>query len=91
MFTLTVPHTVKDKLSSLYERFQKSLSNMKHSRSWRKIKDLTNCQFHYNNIELTERDSGYHLHNHITYGIMNNVFHYQRLKTSYLIPGQKKH
>ena len=55
MFTLTVPHTVKDKLSSLYERFQKSISKMKHSRSWRKIKDLTDCQFHYNNIELTER------------------------------------
>jgi hypothetical protein len=73
MLTLTVPHTVKDKLSSLYERFQKSLSNMKHSRSWRKIKDLTNCQFHYNNIELTERKNGYHLHNHITYGIMNDV------------------
>ena len=65
MLTLTVPHTVKDKLSSLHDRFQKSLSNMKHSRSWRKIKDLTNCQFHYNNIELTERKNGYHLHNHI--------------------------
>ncbi len=73
MFTLTVPHTVKDKLSSLYERFQMSISKMKHSRSWRKIKDLTNCQFHYNNIELTERKNGYHLHNHITYGIMNDV------------------
>ena len=46
---------------------------MKHSRSWRKIKDLTDCQFHYNNIELTERDSGYHLHNHITFGVMNDV------------------
>ena len=73
MFTLTVPHTIKDKLSSLYERFQMSISKMKHSRSWRKIKDLTNCQFHYNNIELTERKNGYHLHNHITFGVMNDV------------------
>ena len=73
MFTLTVPHTVKDKLSSLYERFQMSISKMKHSRSWRKIKEITNCQFHYNNIELTERKNGYHLHNHITFGIMNDV------------------
>ena len=73
MFTLTVPHTIKDKLSSLYERFQMSISKMKHSRSWRKIKDLTDCQFHYNNIELTERKNGYHLHNHITFGVMNDV------------------
>ena len=73
MFTLTVPHTIKDKLSSLYERFQMSISKMKHSRSWRKIKDLTDCQFHYNNIELTERKNGYHLHNHITFGVMIDV------------------
>ena len=73
LFTLTIPHTIKDKLSSLHERFQKSLSKMKHSRGWRKIKEITNGQFHYNNIELTERKNGYHLHNHITYGTMNDV------------------
>ena len=74
MFTLTVSHTVKDTLSSIHERFLKSISNMKHSRSWKKIKQMTNYKFHYNNYELTEtRDSGYHFHNHIIFGKMNDV------------------
>ena len=74
MFTLTVSHTVKDTLSSIHERFMKSISNMKHSRSWKKIKEMTNYKFHYNNYELTERrDSGYHFHNHIIFGKMNDV------------------
>ena len=73
LFTLTVPHSIKDKLSTLYESFQRSISNMKHSRGWRKIKDLTNGQFHYNRHELTNGKNGYHLHNHIIYGIMNDV------------------
>ena len=74
MFTLTVSHSVKDKLSSIHERFMKSISNMKHSRSWKKIKEMTNYKFHYNNYELTEtRDSGYHFHNHIIFGKMNDV------------------
>jgi hypothetical protein len=73
LLTLTIPHTVKDKLCTLYESFQKSVGNMKVSRGWRKIKEITNYQFHYNNIELTEEDNGYHLHSHITYGIMNDV------------------
>jgi hypothetical protein len=74
MFTLTVSHTVKDTLSSIHERFMKSISNMKHSRSWKKIKEMTNYKFHYSNNELTERrDSGYHFHNHIIFGKMNDV------------------
>ena len=73
MFTLTVSHTVKDTLSSIHERFMKSISNMKHSRSWKKIKEMTNYKFHYNNFELTEQDSGHHFHNHIIFGKMNDV------------------
>ena len=73
MFTLTVSHSVKDTLSSIHERFMKSISNMKHSRSWKKIKGMTDYKFHYNNFELTERDSGHHFHNHIIFGKMNDV------------------
>ena len=29
--------------------------------------------FHYNNIELIERNNGYHLHSHITVGVLNDV------------------
>jgi len=73
MLTVTIPHTIKDRLSSLHERFQKSLSNLKRSHGWKKIKEITNYQFHYNSIELTERKNGYHLHNHMTVGVMNDV------------------
>ena len=73
LFTLTIHHTVKDKLSSLYDGFQKSIGNLKRSRGWKKIKGITNYQFHYNSIELTERNNGYHLHNHMTVGVMNDV------------------
>ena len=73
LFTLTIHHTIKDKLSSLYDDFQKSIGNLKRSRGWKKIKGITNYQFHYNSIELTERNNGYHLHNHMTVGVMNDV------------------
>lgn len=73
MFTLTVSHSVKDTLSSIHRRFMKSVSNLKRSRSWKKIKEMTDYKFHYNNFELTERDSGHHFHNHIIFGKMNDV------------------
>ena len=74
LFTLTIHNTVKDKLSSLLDGFQKSISNMKQkSYGWKKIKKITNLVFHYNNIELIERNNGYHLHSHLTVGVMNDV------------------
>ena len=74
LFTLTIHHTVKDKLSSLLDGFQKSLRKMKQeSYGWKKIKKITNLKFHYNTIELTEVDNGYHLHSHITVGVLNDV------------------
>ena len=73
MFTLTVPHTKKDTLPSIHDRFKKSMTNMKHSYPWKKIKEMTNYKFHYSNYELTEtRDSGYHFHSHIIYGVQSN-------------------
>ena len=73
MFTLTVPHTKKDTLPSIHDRFKKSMTNMKHSYPWKKIKEMTNYKFHYTNYELTEtRDSGYHFHSHIIYGVQSN-------------------
>ena len=71
LFTLTVPHKIKDKLSSIYKRFKGSLVLLKESRGWEKIKNITNGKYHYDNIELTYGTEGYHLHDHINYGIMN--------------------
>ena len=71
LLTLTVPHNIKDKLSSIYTRFKRSLVLLKESRGWEKIKSITNGQYHYDSIELTYGDKGYHLHDHISYGIMN--------------------
>ena len=41
LFTLTVPHKIKDKLSSIYKRFKGSLALLKESRGWEKIKNIT--------------------------------------------------
>ena len=74
LFTLTIHHTVKDKLSSLLNGFQRSIRKMKReSYGWKKIKKITNLEFHYNNIEFKEEDNGYHLHSHLTVGVLNDV------------------
>ena len=53
LFTLTIHHSIKDKLSSLLDGFQKSLRKMKQeSYGWKKIKKITNLQFHYNNLVI---------------------------------------
>ena len=73
MITLTVPHTKKDTLPSIHDRFKKSMTNMKHSRKFRNLRKMTNCKFHYTNYELTEtRDSGFHFHSHTIFGFQNN-------------------
>ena len=73
MITLTVPHTKKDTLPSIHDRFKKSMTNMKHSRTFRNLRKMTNCKFHYTNYELTEtRDSGFHFHSHTIFGFQNN-------------------
>jgi hypothetical protein len=71
LFTLTVPHSVKDTLSSIYKRFKKSLELFKRSRGWKKIKKITQGQYHYDSIEITNTNGSVHLHDHISYGIMN--------------------
>ena len=73
MITLTVPHTKIDTLPSIHDRFKKSMTNMKHSRTFRNLRKMTNCKFHYTNYELTEtRDSGFHFHSHTIFGFQNN-------------------
>ena len=73
MITLTVPHTKKDTLPSIHDRFKKSMTNMKRSRKFRNLRNMTNCKFHYTNYELTEtRDSGFHFHSHTIFGFQNN-------------------
>ena len=71
MFTLTVPHTTSDSLPFLHYRFKKSLSEMKTGHHWRKLKRITDHIYNYDNIELTQTNNGYHLHNHIIWGCMN--------------------
>ena len=73
MLTLPVPHYKEETLPSIHERFMKSMNYLKReSYGWKKIKKITNQIFNYNSIELTEKDNGYHLHNHLIIGIKNN-------------------
>lgn len=72
LLTLTVLHCIQDSLSSIYKRFKRSLSEMKGGWGWKKLKKITSCEFHYDNLEITHTDNGKHLHNHITYGVLNN-------------------
>ena len=45
---------------------------MKRGRGWKKLKEMTDYIYHYDNIEITNsNNSGHHIHNHITYGCMN--------------------
>jgi len=71
LLTLTVPHCSQDSFSSLYKRFKRSLIQMKGGWGWKKLKKITSCEFHYDNIEIPLTDKGYHPHNHITYGVLN--------------------
>ena len=72
LLTLTVPHRIQDSFSFIYKRFKRSLSEMKGGWGWKKLKKITSCEFHYDTLELTHTDNGNHLHNHITYGVLNN-------------------
>ena len=71
LLTLTVPHCIQDSLSFIYSRFKSSLSLMKGGWGWKKLKKMTSCEFHYDTLEITHTDNGKHLHNHITYGVLN--------------------
>ena len=71
LLTLTVPHRIQDSFSFIYKRFKRSLSEMKGGWGWKKLKKMTSCEFHYDNLEITHTDNGKHLHNHITYGVLN--------------------
>jgi hypothetical protein len=71
LLTLTVPHCIQESLSFIYSRFKSSLSLMKGGWGWKKLKKMTSCEFHYDTLEITHTDNGKHLHNHITYGVLN--------------------
>ena len=71
LLTLTIPHCIQDSFSFIYKRFKRSLSEMKSGWGWKKLKKITSCEFHYDTLELTHSDNGNHLHNHITYGVLN--------------------
>ena len=71
LLTLTIPHCIQDSFSFIYKRFKRSLSEMKSGWGWKKLKKITSCEFHYDTLELTHSENGYHPHNHITYGVLN--------------------
>mgnify|MGYP001300816296 FL=1 len=71
LLTLTVPHRIQDSFSFIYEGFKESLKQMKGGWGWKKLRKITSCEFHYDTLELTHTDNGKHLHNHITYGVLN--------------------
>jgi len=81
IFTLTIHHTEKHTLPFLHDRFTKSLSQMKRGRCWKKIKEITDYIYHYDNIEITNtNNSGHHIHNHLTYGYLNDDVSQESIK-----------
>jgi len=81
LFTLTIHHTDKHTLPFLHERFTKSLSQMKGGRGWKKLKEMTDYIYHYDNIEITNsNNSGCHYHDHLTYGYMNEDVSQESIK-----------
>ena len=85
--TLTVPHSSDETFSDLYPRFTKSLREMKTSRGWRKIQQLTDYRYHYDNIETHQTKNGYHIHDHITrHGVSNHTV--SRGSSSGLLPSR---
>jgi hypothetical protein len=54
---------------------------MKRGRGWKKIKEMTDYIYHYDNIEITNtNNSGHHYHNHLTYGYMNDDVSQESIK-----------
>ena len=80
LLTLTIPHSAKDTLNDLYKRFRKSISQMKESRIWRKLRKEIGMEYHYDTIEITKNDNGFHIHNHITLGCFGNKLSLQQIK-----------
>ena len=81
LFTLTIHHTKEHTLPFLHDRFTSSLTDMKRGRGWKKLKEMTYYNFHYDNIEITNtNNSGHHIHNHLTYGYMNDDVSQESIK-----------
>ena len=80
LLTLTIPHSAKDNLNDLYKRFRTSLTQMKKGWIWRKMKRETGMEYHYDTIEITKNDNGFHIHNHITLGCFGNKLSLQEIK-----------
>ena len=53
-----------------YKKFKRALALLKESRGWKKLKDFTNAQFHYDNIELLFKNNKYQIIDNIVYGTM---------------------
>ena len=81
LFTLTIHHTKEHSLQFLHDRFITSLTEMKRGRGWKKLKEMTYYNFHYDNIEIQNtNNSGHHIHNHLTYGYMNDDVSQESIK-----------
>ena len=81
LFTLTIHHTEKHTLPFLHDRFTSSLTDMKRGRGWKKLKEMTDYIYHYDNIEITNtNNSGHHIHNHLTYGYLNDDVSQESIK-----------
>jgi len=54
---------------------------MKRGRGWKKLKEMTDYIYHYDNIEITNsNNSGHHYHDHLTYGYMNGDVSQESIK-----------
>ena len=81
LLTLTIHHTKEHTLPFLHDRFNTSLTDMKRGRGWKKIKEITDYIYHYDNIEITNtNNSGHHYHNHLTFGYMNDDVSQESIK-----------
>jgi len=72
LINLTIPQIINEIDKKFYKSFKNSIVQLKESRGWEKIKNITNGQYHFDNLEIKFIDKGYHINNYINYGILNN-------------------
>ena len=72
LIKLMIPHSNQYIKNNSYTNLKRSIVNLKESRGWNKIKELTHAHFHFDNLEIRFIDNEFHMCSFINYGIYNN-------------------
>ena len=71
ILSLTIPNFLYTKDNETYKKYKNSISLLKESRGWKKIKSLTDCQYHYDDIEIVANKNSFKIYNYIILGFLN--------------------